>query len=262
MELSDLLLEMRRVSVMRGEAMVLKEFSLAIAAGERVAILGPNGCGKSTLIHTISRQLYPQPLPESSMKILGRERWDVSELRRMIGLVNNDLLRGLRRRVTARELVLGGFFSSLGLWPHHEVTAELEARAAEALEIMGATHLAEREVHELSSGEERRVVIARALIHKPQALLLDEPSTSLDIGAQRELRASVRRLAQMGVGLILVTHHLPDLVPEIDRLILMRAGKIVGDGEVRSMLTEERLTELFGLPVRLAENEGLYHMWC
>ena len=122
--------------------------------------------------------------------------------------------------------------------------------------------MAEREVHELSSGEERRVVIARALIHKPQALLLDEPSTSLDIGAQRELRASVRRLAQMGVGLILVTHHLPDLVPEIDRLILMRAGKIVGDGEVRSMLTEERLTELFGLPVRLAENEGLYHMWC
>ena len=132
-------------------------------------------------------------------------------------------------------------------------------RAAEAMALMEATHLAEKPVGEMSAGETRRVMIARALVHRPEMLLLDEPSNALDLRAQRELRETLRRLAQQGTGLLLVTHHLPDVLPEIDRVILMRQGRIVGDGAKRELLTAERLSELFGRSLDVVEREEYFH---
>ena len=138
-------------------------------------------------------------------------------------------------------------------------TAEMRERATEALELMDATHLATKPVGEMSAGETRRIMIARALVHRPEMLLLDEPSNALDLRAQRELRETLRRLAQQGTGLLLVTHHLPDVLPEIDRVILMREGRIVGDGAKRDLLTAERLGELFGRPLDVVEREEYFH---
>jgi iron complex transport system ATP-binding protein len=104
-------------------------------------------------------------------------------------------------------------------------------------------------------------MIGRALVHAPRALLLDEPSTSLDLFAQHELRALLRKLAQTGTGILLVTHHLSDIIPEIERVILMKQGAIFGDGPKPAMLTEERLGALFGLPVTLEQRDGYYHLW-
>jgi iron complex transport system ATP-binding protein len=241
--------------------MVLADFSLTIQAGEKVVLLGPNGCGKSTLIKTINRELYPQPLPESSMTILGRERWDLAELRSVLGIVANDQLDHARRSITGEEIVLSGFFSSMGLWPHHHPTEAMRARCAEILELLDATRLAKLRVLELSSGEARRLLIARALVHKPMTLLLDEPSTSLDIAAQKELRQTMSQLAQAGTGIILVTHHLPDIVPEIDRVVMLKKGCIVADGRKPELLRPETLSELFGRKVELMEREGFYYMW-
>jgi iron complex transport system ATP-binding protein len=113
----------------------------------------------------------------------------------------------------------------------------------------------------MSAGEKRRILIARALVHRPRQLLLDEPSNALDLAAQRELRETLRRLAREGIGLLLVTHHLGDILPEIERIILMRDGRIVGDGPRKELLTEIRLSELFDAPVRIGQDEEWMHSW-
>jgi iron complex transport system ATP-binding protein len=246
---------------MRGDNIALREVSLTIGDGEHVAILGPNGCGKSTLIKTITRDCYPLANPDSSVQIMGQAVWNVFDLRRMLGIVSNDLMTQCTREINGFDIVLSGFFSSIGIWPHYEVTSEMRTRAAGALRFLDAIHLAEKPVDEMSSGEARRMLIGRALVHEPRALLLDEPSTSLDLFAQHELRETVRKLAHSGIGILLVTHHLSDIIPEIDRLILMREGRVIADGPKRELLTAATLRELFGVEVELAERDGYYHLW-
>jgi len=260
--MSDLpLIRLNHVTVMRGENIALRDLSLTIGAGEHVAILGPNGCGKSTLIKTITRECYPLAQPGSSVEILGRSLWNVVDLRGMLGIVSNDLMTQCTREITGFDIVLSGFFSSIGIWPNHHVTDAMRQKAAEVLSLLESPHLAEKPVDEMSSGEARRMLIGRALVHSPLALLLDEPSTSLDLFAQHELREMVRKLAQSGIGILLVTHHLSDIIPEIDRVILMREGRIVADGAKSDHLTPESLRMLFGVEVELAQRGGYYHLW-
>jgi iron complex transport system ATP-binding protein len=252
---------MCRVSVMRGAKVVLHDMDLRIGVGEHVAILGPNGCGKSTLIKTITRELYPLARPGSSLTLLGQDRWNIFELRAALGIVSNDLMAECAREITGREVVLSGFFSSIGVWPHQHVSAEMIDNANRALARLEAEHLADRLVTEMSSGEARRVLIARALVHNPKALLLDEPTTSLDLFAQHELREILRQLAISGIGMILVTHHLSDIIPEIERVVLLREGRVIADGPKQELLTETTLSGLFGIPVSLARRDGYYHLW-
>ncbi len=255
------LIEFERVTVMRGDTLALDDVSLKIGAGEHVAIIGPNGCGKSTFIKAITRECYPLAREETSLTILGGDRWNIFELRSMLGIVSGDLMTVCIRDMSGMDMVLSGFFSSIGIWPNHEVTEEMRVRARRALEQLEVPHLAERFTDRVSSGEGRRLLLARALVHEPRALILDEPSTALDLFAQHELRATLRKLAQSGIGIVMVTHHLSDLIPEIERVILMSRGRIVADGPKRQVLTAPRLSKLFGLPVDLAERDGYYNLW-
>ena len=245
---------------MRGESLALREVSLRIGLGEHVAILGPNGCGKSTLIKAITRECYPLVRSDSSVRILGRDHWNVFELRTLLGIVSSDLMTACTRDVTGRDIALSGFFSSIGIWPHQQVTPAMHAKAEQSLEMLEVLHLADRRTDEMSSGEARRVLIARALVHDPRALILDEPSTALDLFAQHELRLIFRKLAQAGIGIVMVTHHLSDLIPEIERVVLMDRGQIVADGPKREILVAPRLSELFGLPLELSERDGYYNL--
>ncbi len=258
--LSESLLEFACVSVARGLKTVLHDINLKIAPGEHVAILGPNGSGKSTLIKTITRECYPLVREDSHVRILGRDRWNVFELRSLLGIVSNDLAITCTRDISVEEAVLSGFFSSVGLQPYHQVTAAMQEKAAEVIELLKIGHLSGRSVAELSSGEARRVVIGRALVHSPLALLLDEPANSLDLCAMQELRQTIRTLAQRGIGIVLVTHHLPDVIPEIERVIFLNNGRILADGPKAELLTAERLSALFGVEVQLIERDGYFHL--
>src|SRR5215813_4779359 len=209
------LIEFERITVMRGHTVALHDVCLKIGVGEHVAILGPNGCGKSTLIKAITRECYPLIAEGSSVQILGEQRWNVAELRTLLGIVSSDLMMTCTRSVSGRDIVLSGFFSSIGIWPHQEVTSEMDESAARAMALMEVSHLAERYTDEMSSGEARRILLARALVHDPWALILDEPSIALDLFAQHELRLILRKLARPGIGIVMVTHHLSDLIPEI-----------------------------------------------
>jgi len=246
---------------MRGHTVALNDVSLKIGLGEHIAILGPNGCGKSTLIKAITRECYPLIQDGSSVRILGEERWEVWELRKLLGIVSSDLMATCTRAASGRDIVLSGFFSSIGIWPHQEITPQMLESADRAMEMLEVSHLAERFTEEMSSGEARRVLIARALVHDPRALLLDEPSIALDLSAQHELRLMLRKLAQSGIGIVMVTHHLSDLIPEMDRVVLMNRGTIIADGPTREVLVENRLSALFGRPLELSERDGYYNLW-
>lgn len=252
---------MQHVDVARGENIVLHDISLDIGIGEHVAILGPNGCGKSTLIKTLTCECYPIARPGTAVRLFGRERWDVSQLRRQLGVVSAELPGERTPLTTGRDVVVSGFFSASTLWPNLHVTEEMRESAAAAMALMQAERLAAKLVGQMSAGEQRRIMIARALVHRPQMLLLDEPSNALDLAAQQELREALRRVAGQGTGIIMVTHHLADILPEMDRVILMKGGRIFADGVKEELITKEMLSALFGVNLELTARRGYWHSW-
>lgn len=256
----------QNVSIMRGERVILHDVNLQMNRGERVAILGPNGCGKSTLIKAMTCELYPLVKPGLHVEIFGRQRWDLQQLKQKLGVVTSEPPGKSSRHTTALDAVTTGFFSSATLWPNLIVTEEMKATAWDTLRQVGGEAFAQQELGTLSAGQQKRVMIARALVGSGGApeermLLIDEPSNALDLAAQAELRSTLRTLVQQGTGLILVTHHIADIIPEIDRVLMMRDGRIIADGTREQMLTEARLFDLFGVKVNLTERGGYLHAW-
>jgi iron complex transport system ATP-binding protein len=261
-------LELENVNVARGDNVVLHDINLTVAAGEHIAILGPNGCGKSTLIKTMTCECYPLALEGTRVSIFGRERWDLTELKKRLGVVSPELPGKPTLRTTGRDAVLTGFFSSSTLWPNLAVTPAMRTRAEEVLELVGAVTIADKPVGEMSAGQQRRIMIGRALVGSASAaegsnqmLLLDEPSNALDLAAQQGLRTMLRRLAQQGTGILLITHHIADILPEIERVIQMRDGRIIADGSKEELLTAPKLSKLFGAEIHVTERDGFYNAW-
>lgn len=254
------LIELDQASVMRGQVKVLHGLSLRIAQGQHTALLGPNGCGKSTFIKLITRELYPLAQADGrvAVKVLGQNRWQVDRLRSQLGIVSGDLSSNLADMpgLTVEQAVLSGFFASYVVPAFREVSADMLARVGETLAMTGASALRGRAYAELSAGETRRVLIARALVNRPQALLLDEPSTGLDLVAREQLVATMRVLAQQGITLVLVTHHIEEVIPEIERVVLLRDGRVLADGPRAELLRDEPLSAVFGGAITVVEQEG------
>jgi iron complex transport system ATP-binding protein len=256
---SPYLLELENVTVVRCGKKILDSISFSIKPGENVAIIGPNGSGKSSLIKTITKEYYPLvAVDELVLRIMGKDVWHVLELRKLLGIVSGDLQQTCCRQIKVQDVVLSGFFSSIGIYYNHDVTPEMKNRANEILKFLEIPHLENRLMCELSTGEARRVLIGRALVHDPKALVLDEPTNSLDLRAIHSFRESIRKIANSGKTIILVTHNLQDIIPEINRVILIRDGKVFRDGAKRDILTDDNLSKLFSLPVKVLEKGGYY----
>ncbi len=254
------LIDFRDVEVVRAGRSVLRDVNLTVGLPEHVAIVGPNGAGKSTLLKLINRECYPVPGEGVVCRILDRDRWNVFDLRSELGIVTNDLALQLAPEATLRDIVLSGFFSSASVEPFHAVTPAMDVDAAHAMERLGIARLAERRFDAVSSGELRRATIARALVHRPRALVLDEPSTSLDVAARRELRGAMRSLAREGISIILVTHELEDVIPEIERVVFIDRGRLVADGPKAELFSNGALARLFGVDVEVRQVDGIYSM--
>lgn len=254
------LIEFNNITVLKGEHQkVLDSISLKIYEGENVVILGPNGAGKSSLIKIITRDYYPLPQDNGcSFKIWGQDSWDVFDLRSLLGIVTNDLQYTCTRDITGMEMVLSGFFSSIGLFKEH-LTLKMKRKAKETLEFLEIGHLRDRKMDQMSFGEARRFLIARALVHEPKALILDEPANSLDLHALYKFSNILSKIARSGTSIILVTHNLSDIIPEINRVILMKKGKFYKDGPKESILTHENITKLFEASVEIKIKGGYYY---
>lgn len=254
-------IEMDKATVIRGGRTVLKEVSLCLLAGEKACILGPNGSGKSTIVKLISGELSPLYREPAAIKLFGQERWELFALRSRLGIVSDTLQSSQSGDESVLDTILSGFFGSLGLPLRVEATPAMREKAILTAELLGVGTLLDRRADEISSGQMRRVLVARALVHDPEMLLLDEPYTSLDIGARQVFSQYILKLAARGHGIVLVTHELSEIGSEIDRVILVKNGTILADGPKRQMLSSALVSELFGLPLLVSEESGLFHAW-
>lgn len=255
------LIDIRNATVWRGTTRVFAGFSLRIEQHEQVCVLGPNGSGKTTLLKLLHRELYPVASEDSSISIIGRQDWNVWELRARIGFVSQDLQARYRTRTSARDVVLSGFFGSIGVHGSlaGQVSRQQASRAHDIMCELAIDALAEVPFGELSTGEQRRCLLARALIHEPDTLILDEPTAGLDLSASFDWLARMRRLVAEGRSILLVTHLLNEIPPEIERVVLLRNGSIIVDGPKEAVLTPANLQRAYGVPVRLTQVEGYWH---
>jgi iron complex transport system ATP-binding protein len=263
---ADPLLELVNATVIKDGRPVLDGVTLTIQAGEHTAILGPNGAGKSVLVHLLTHQerALASGAGVPPVRVFGSDNWVVSELRSQLGVVSADLHQRFvsgnnEGFITGEAAVLSGFLASQGILRYGVVTPAMRGRAAAALARMGVAHLARRRLDEMSSGEARRVLVARALVTEPRALVLDEPTTSLDLIARHDLMERVRQIARDGTTLVLITHHIEEIVPEIQRVVLLDRGRVAATGSKAAVLTDERLSGLFGAPVALEQSDGYYY---
>ena len=261
------ILELKDATVIRGGVRTLDALTLAVRSGEHTAIIGPNGSGKSSFIRLLTLEDYPLSADRgtSAVRLFGQSRWNIFELRSQLGIVSGELdasfaLQTRGGNVDALEAVVSGFFSSQGLFAHQEVTELMREEAREALKSIGALSLEGKVLTTMSAGEKRRVLIARALVRGPRALLLDEPTTGLDLVARHKFMGSIRGLARVGTTVILVTHHIEEIVPEIQRIVLLRKGRILCDGSPEVVLTNEQLSLAYGIQLAVERNGDYYHV--
>ncbi len=258
--MNDALLELGNVTVLRGGRRALDGVTLSIPRGQNTAVLGPNGAGKSTLLRMLNGEFFPVRRPGVRMRLLGRERWNVFDVRRQLGVVSHELQAAHHGWVSGLDVVCSGFFASVGIHRRQGLAEAQRRRAVATAESQGAAKLLERRFDSLSSGEQRRLLLARALVHEPHTLLLDEPATGLDLKAAFALMERLRALAAAGTTLIFVTHHVDQIPPEVERVILLKAGRVFADGPKHEVLTNARLSELFEVDVQLVARGGYFQV--
>ncbi|MSO19340.1 MAG: ATP-binding cassette domain-containing protein [Acidobacteria bacterium] len=252
------ILEIQNATIYRGENLVFERLNLRIDEGCHTALLGPNGAGKTTLMKLLAREVYPVLAPDSAVRIFGSEDWNVWDLRAHLGIVSGDLQQEYLPHTSGLKVILSGLYSSIDLWPGQVPTPEQRTQAEQILQELGVSELRDRPFGEMSTGQQRRLLLGRALIHRPAALLLDEPTTGLDLKACFQYLQTVRELMRAGTTVILVTQHIHEIPPEIGRVILLRRGAVVADGAKDTVLSSARLSELFDIPVQVVEADGFY----
>ncbi len=255
------MIDIQDVTVYQQQTPVLQNFSLQIKEGEKVALLGPNGAGKSTLLKLISRELYPVVRDGSHVRLYGSETVNLWELRRRIGFVSGDLQDDYTPYASALDVILSGFFGSIGRHDHLQPTEAQLQQAEQLLQEMGMADYGQQMYQRLSTGQKRRLLLARALIHQPQALILDEPASGLDMGASIKMLQLMRDFCRQGGSMLIATHHIDEIIPEIDRVILLHQGQILADGAKQDVLTNINLSRLYGAPLEVSQRNDWYRLW-
>lgn len=251
-------IEIERATVYRGDTCVFHDLSLAIDEGTHAAILGPNGAGKSTFLKLLAGEIHPVPHDETHIRLFGEERWNVWDVRKRLGLVSHDLQHQYMEQVTGLKVVLSGYYASIGTYGYQDFTYAQIFRSHAVMEELGIGFLIDRRFADMSTGEQRRCLLGRALVHDPVALVLDEPTSGLDLTATFHYLDLVRGFMKKGKTVLLVTHHIHEIPPEVERVLLLKDGRVLRDGDKTRVLTEANLSLLFGCPVALAQANGWY----
>lgn len=254
------ILHLRNATVFRSGNRVFDGLSLTLKTGEHTAILGPNGAGKTTLLKVLTRELRPVVKPDTECTIFGETLFNLWELRKKIGVVSHDFQNDYRSLATGIEVVLSAYFGSVGIHGHHTVSEEQRNSAQALMQEMDIVSLASRPYLELSTGQQRRLLLARALLHKPKVLVFDEPTNGLDLKSAMHLLQDMRSLAAKGVTLILVTHHLSEIIPEVERVVLLAEGKVFADGAKHTILTSDTISQLYDMPLDVSEHQGYFQV--
>jgi iron complex transport system ATP-binding protein len=261
-----MLIEIESVSVQRGSTRILNDINIRIPKREHVAIVGPNGSGKSTLLKLLMRFFYPSVVDgeSGSVRILGRDTWNVWELRQHLGFISAEIdhhfITGRSGRLNALQSVLTGFFASELDPDDTAITDAMRDEASRLLTSFQMDSRSSKSIGVMSTGERRRCLLARAIVLRPQAIVLDEPTTGLDIAARAEFLKLLNQLAISGTQIILVTHHVEEILPCIERTILLKQGHVFQDDTTEAALNDRTLSTLFGTPIQIERDAmRFYH---
>ncbi|WP_263263423.1 ATP-binding cassette domain-containing protein [Pseudomonas sp. RIT-PI-S] len=255
------MIDFHNVTAFQQQTRVLDGFSLHIGVGEKVAVLGPNGAGKSTLLKLITRELYPLDREGSHLKLFGLSNVNLWDLRSRLGFISQDLQDDYTPYTEALAVVVSGFFGAIGAHGHLQPTEEQLAQARALLAVVEMAGHERTMFQRLSTGQKRRLLLARALVHQPRALILDEPANGLDMGASLGMLKLLRRFCGEDRAMIITTHHIDEIIPEIDRVVLLDRGRIVADGPKAEVLTSAALSTLYQTDLRISEQDGWYRCW-
>lgn len=256
------IIELEHITVKRDERPILDSVSLTVNKSESIAIIGSNGAGKSTLVGVMSNLIHPIYTHESKCLLFGKSNWNVMELNKKIGIVSQTLQYMCNSTYIVEEIVVSGFFSSIGIDFHHKVTQEMKTRVDEVLNEYRMEHLRDKKMNSLSSGEARKVLLMRASVHDPSVMLLDEVTTNLDLVSKKEYLFHLKQYANNGKTIILVTHDISQIVEEIGRVVVLKNGKIFADGNKEEILNESLLSEAYSTKVFVSKREGRFNAWC
>lgn len=246
-------LQLRNAVVRRAGRVILTVDAFELACGENIALLGPNGSGKSTFVKLVTREMLPLHRDEPPVLFKGRDRATLAEVKRSLGVVSSTMQEQMTVHLPVVDIVAGGLFGALGI-PQAVAAADADGardRALATMGLLGIADLAARDAMTLSTGQARRALIARALVHDPEALVFDEPCTGLDPEGMFYVRRSMRALAQAGKSIVLVTHYPEDVIPEIARLVLVKDGAVFADGPKERLLSDDTMSALFDVPLRV-----------
>ena len=252
------IIDLQNITVFQGRNKILDKFSLTIDESQSTVILGPNGSGKTTLLKLLNRELYIVEDKSSSLKIFEKDRWNVDDLRSNLGVVSHHLQYGYSNSAIGLYVVLSGFYSSDGIWKHQNFNDAKLSRANEVMELLSIEELKDREFSTMSTGEQRKFLLARSLVNDPAVLVFDEPTSGLDMSTCFQYLEIIRELISMGKKVILVTHHIHEIPPEVTRVILLKEGRVIEDGDKDQILTNTNLTNLFDWPIRVIQENGYY----
>lgn len=248
--------EIKAVECWLGPRQVFHRLSLTLFQGEHTVVLGPNGSGKSSLIKLLSRELYPVVREGSWLRLFGTETINLWKLRARMGVLTQEQHTSYRGDVMAFDVVLSGFFGSVGLGRSQQPNRQQRERVGAVMEQMGLAHLEKEPLHHLSEGQRRRLLLARTMVHDPEVLVLDEPTNGLDIQARHQLLHHLRGLAQGGTTLLLVSHRVEEILPEISRAVYLKGGTVVANGPSNALLRDKPLSALFDTPLKVAKYGG------
>lgn len=253
-------LEISNATVYRGNTQVFDRLNLNLPGRRNCAIIGPNGAGKSSLLKILMRELHPVVTEDCHVRVLGKQRWNVAELRQRLGIVSNELQVRYSPDARGLSVMLSGYYSSIGTWGHQHFDDQHKAGAAALMQRLGIEHLADKTFNTMSTGEQRRFLLGRALINNPDMLILDEPTSGLDVPAMFAYLKVIQNLMHDGHTVVLVTHHLHEIPPEIDYVVLLGQGSVLAAGEKSDVLTSEKLSQLFDTPLELTSTRGWYQV--
>ncbi|MBX2857300.1 MAG: ATP-binding cassette domain-containing protein [Cellvibrionaceae bacterium] len=250
--------EIKNARVYRGENIVFENLNLNFFLKQNTAILGPNGAGKTSLFKLITREISPRVSPGSHIKLFGEVHTNIWQLRKKIGIISHEYQSNYQTLASGEEVVLSAFFGSVGVHGHHRIEAAQRQKAKNLMQSLGLQTLADKPYLQLSFGQQRRLLLARALVHDPEVLIFDEPTVGLDLGSSMQIIREIRQLSATNKTILLITHHLQELVPEIQRVIMLKNGQVFKDGDKQTVVTSKNVSQLFDVAVEIQCQSDCY----
>ena len=251
---------LKNINVYIGQEKILSNINVDLNYGENILILGPNGSGKSTFLKLFNRSIYPITSSQSSFRLFNKENINIWDLRRKVGFLFREMEERVNNGVNLYDVIISGFTGTFNSRYSEFINESEKTKLNNLINEWELNKIIYNEFNSLSDGQKRRGLLARALVYEPDILILDEPFCNLDIKSNLILHQNLNKLIDQSINLLYVTHNLESILSKTNRVILIKEGKILEDGNPNELLNSKILSRLFNISINVIEQEGYWRM--